>query len=388
MNVLISARVLIGAAALSVAANAQIVMSPLTGFGGADGWLAPGEEGFLTSITALGSSTTTPSAAERSIAYSANTDHLYVTTRQGGSQVMILDPYTGTQVSSLDTTGVGGGALPINSITASASGVVYASNVASPVGTNVFRLYRWADELSAPTVAFETTDLTAGRLGDTLDLIGDGLSTMLVAGESDSTGSGARNGYAILSTADGETFNGQLVTFTGTPAPAAGDFRMGITFMDRDTVIGSRGAGMRFTSFSGGTGVLDSTFTPTAPLERQMDFAIIGGVPILATLETNGNTTTPADTFSTVRLYDLTNPASPVLFTSGRTANIWDTQGTSGPGSGKVAWGKISGSQAYLYAISAHNGIQAFLVSVPEPSTAAALALAMTVAVGKRRRRA
>jgi hypothetical protein len=385
-NLFFGLRAVIVAGALGASAPAAtVVMQALSTFGG-DGWLAPGETGYLASITAMGSSTTTPSASERSIAYSANTDHLYITSRQGGVRMLVLDPYTGQEVGALDTTGVSGGALPINMVSASASGAIYASNVASPVGTNSFRIYRWADEASPPTIAFESTDITTGRMGDTLDLIGDGLSTLLVAGESDSTGSGARNGYAVLSTTDGASFSGQLVSFTGTPAPAAGDFRIGITFLDRDSVIGSKGAGIRFSSFAAGTGTLDSTFTPTVAQERPMDFAVIGGIPILATLETNGNTTTPAATFSTVRLYDLTDPASPTLLASGRTATTWETQGTSGPGTGGVAWGKISGSQAYLYAISANNGIQAFLVSVPEPTTGALLSAAMLISIKRRRR--
>ena len=87
-----------------------------------------------------------------------------------------------------------------------------------------------------------------------------------------------------------------------------------------------------------------------------------------------------------MRLYDLTDPASPMLLTSGRTATAWETQGTSGPGTGGVVWGKISGSQAYLYAISANNGIQAFLVSVPEPASSALFSAALLFLIGRRRR--
>ena len=111
-----------------------------------------------------------------------------------------------------------------------------------------------------PTLAFTTTNLTLGRLGDTLAATGSGASTRIAAGESNSSGSGARNGYAILSTADGANFTGSLVNFTNT---SAGDFRLGLTFGDANSVIGTAGSGtggtntmIRVSEFSGTTGTL------------------------------------------------------------------------------------------------------------------------------------
>ena len=55
---------------------------------------------------------------------------------------------------------------------------------------------------------------------------------------------------------------------------------------------------------------------------------------------------------------------------SGRTANSWLPQGTSGPFTGSVQWGGITGNSATLYALSTNNGIQAFTVTVIEPPPA------------------
>jgi hypothetical protein len=334
----------------------QVTMNPLTSFGG-DGWVAPLELSWLGT-----------GATERSIAFNGVTNHLLVASRNGGISIRVLDAVTGQEINSLDTTGVSGGVFALSAIGAAADGAIYACNLVSPIGASApFKVYRWPDENSGPTLAYSSTTITAGRMGDTMDVIGSGLSTMLVAGESNSTGTGPRNGYAILSTSDGVTFDGTLVTFAGAQ-PAAGDFRIGITFTDSDSVIGSQGSGgFKFTSFSGATGTFEHANVLTNTLERPMDFAVIGGLPLLATIETNGNTTTPADTFSTVRVYDLTNPSTPVLAASGRTATTYTSQGASGPFTGSVAWGQINGNTANLYALSTNNGIQAFTVSVESP---------------------
>lgn len=66
-------------------------------------------------------------------------------------------------------------------------------------------------------------------------------------------------------------------------------------------------------------------------------------------------------------VYDLTTPSTPALVAFGRTANIYHSQGTAGPGTGSVQWGKITDNSATLYALSTNNGIQAFTVTIAEP---------------------
>ena len=152
------------------------------------------------------------------------------------------------------------------------------------------------------------------------------------------------------------------------PIPANGVFKTGITFTDSDSVIGSQGSGgFNVSSFSGTTGIFEGAKVLTNTSERPMDYLMLGGKPLLATIETNGNTTSPPVTFSTVRVYDLTTPETPVLVASGRTATTYIAQGTSGGGTGAVAWGKVAGNSATLYAISALNGIQAFTVTITVP---------------------
>jgi hypothetical protein len=353
---------LITALLLPSASFAQISMVPLTGFAG-DGWLAPGEVSWLSGTT----------ATERSIAYSAVADHLYVASRNGGTFIRILDAVTGAEVitpnNGVNTSGISGGTLPLSAVAVAGDGVLYACNLSSPVsGTTPFRIYRWPNIANPPANAAGTSEITLGRMGDTLDAIGFGTGTRLVAGESNSTGSGMRNGYAIFRASKSLSFSGSLVTFPDTPAPAPGDFRIGITFTDFDSVIGSQGSGgIKFTSYIGTTGTFEGAASLTNTSERPMDYLVLGGKPLLATIETNGNAAAPPDTFSTVRVYDLTSPTAPVLAASGRTAGSWFPQGTSGPGTGSVQWGKVTGNSATLYALSTNNGIQAFTVTLAPP---------------------
>jgi hypothetical protein len=354
---------LITALTLPSASLAEISMAPLSGFAG-DGWLAPGEVSWLSGTA----------ATERSIAYSAVADHLYVASRTGGTFIRILNAATGAEVitpeNGVNTSGISGGTFPLSAVAVAGDGALYACNLCSPVsGTTPFRIYRWANVASPPANAAGTSEITLGRMGDTLDAIGFGTGTRLVAGESNSTGAGMRNGYAIFRASKTLSFSGSLVTFPDTPAPAPGDFRIGITFTDFDSVIGSQGSGgFKFTSYTGTAGTFEQAQSLTNTSERPMDYIELGGKPLLATIETNGNAAAPPDTFNTVRVYDLTNPAAPALAASGRTAGTWLPQGTSGPGTGSVQWGKVTGNSATLYALSTNNGIQAFTVTVaPTP---------------------
>ena len=80
-----------------------------------------------------------------------------------------------------------------------------------------------------------------------------------------------------------------------------------------------------------------------------MDFAVIGGLPLLAVLDSNN---------SVVTIFDITNPQAPLVMASGTT-----TTGTliaNGNGTGSVAWGAINGTSARLYAMNSNQGIQAF----------------------------
>lgn len=345
------------------AVQAQLSISPLSTFGN-NGWLYPnGVNGSTYSYLGTG-------GLERGLAF--GNDQLYLVSRNGGSNVRILDPGTGSDLGSLSTAGITGGTFAISTIGVASDGAIYGANLANPLnGTTPFKVYRWADAGAVPTVAFSSTTLTTGRLGDTLDVVGSGSSTRIVAGESNNSGTGARNGYALLTTSDGSAFSGSLVNFTSVSlgaagGTAAGDFRLGITFAGPNAVLGTQGSTgqiLRDTTTAGiylGAGVLTTT------AERPMDYTVINGTPMLATVSTGD---------SRVRIYDATDATNLRLLATTTTTS---TQANVG-GTGAVAWGTVTpnvdgSASATLYAMNSNNGIQAYVVVIPEPGT---LALAL-----------
>ena len=126
----------------------------------------------------------------------------------------------------------------------------------------------------------------AVRLGDTLDVIGSGINTRLIAGHN----TAGFNNFSIFATVDGQNFTGNPVAIPGPPTPPANAFHLGITFTDNDTVIG-RGNGNVTSvvdvdpSLASATSIATNSLAPGSTL-RPMDYTVLGnGLPIWAVLQ-------------------------------------------------------------------------------------------------------
>lgn len=354
------------------AAWAAYSINPLAGFGGADGWLAPGEGGY----TFLGTGN-----LERGLAYGNN--QLYLVSRNGGSFVRRLDALTGTDLGSpLNVTGVSGGLFAVNMVGVSGDGAIYVANMTLNSTTDPFKVYRWADDAAAPTLVYSGTPLAGARVGDSFALTGTGGTVRIAVGFNSNPSVAGNNSYAVVDPGAGTA---TAVAFGATP-PAAGDFRLGITFMAPDEVLGTQGGGtgttLRYTSFADATGtLLGSPVLGLSNAQRLLNYTVLNGVPLLAALSTGD---------STMRIYDMTVPLNPALLLAGN--NTTGTLTGNANGTGAVAWGPVThnpdgSATAALYGMSSNQGIQAFLVTVPEPSALAVFGLGAALVFGLRRSR-
>ena len=135
---------------------------------------------------------------------------------------------------------------------------------------------------------------------------------------------------------------------------------------DSSHVLGTAGSSLyRYSSYSGSSGTLiGSPAIPDpsgATADRLLAYTTLGGMSLLA-IQSIGD--------SHVSLYDASNPAAPVYLASGNTTS--GTLTANGNGTGEMAWGDtiVNGDGTFskvLYGMSSNQGIQAFLVTVPEP---------------------
>jgi len=360
----------IAAAFVSSTATAQFSMSPMTSFRG-DGWFAPGEGGY----TFLGTS-----SLERGLAY--GNGELYLVSRAGGQNIRRLDSSTGLEVGNLIMTGISVGTFPVNKVAVAADGTIYAANMVTSQNASgsPFRVYSWATVGSSPVTNYSGAPLPLARVGDsTLAVTGTGSNTRLISGFAAGGTNPGQNGYAVVNPTAGTA---DAVAFVGTP-PAIGDFRLGLTIGPGGQVWGNQGSlALRETSYSGVSGTLLGTATGLISVaERAMAYATVNGLNILATISTGD---------STVRIYNASNPLALSLLGSGN--NTTGTLTSNGNATGDVAFGAQTDNgdgttTIQLYTLSSNQGIQAFNVTVPEPTTGALLGLGISALIAMRRSR-
>jgi len=368
----------------SVAAQAA-TLAPDINFGGGDSWRAPfevlaGDSGGSDSISPglynfLGNALTNTSVnvgnLERGLAYNPTTGNLIMVSRNdvGGPAIRILSSATGADIGALQlgTDVITGGLFVKNMIGVGSDGAIYVTNLTTDATASPFKIYRWASEAATtPTLAYSGTPLAAARTGDSFDVIGAGADTRLVAG----LGNG---NFAVFDTDDGLTFTANAVTLSATPpatVPAAGEFRLGLTFQDADTVLGKANANpVNVVDLTGATtGNVTAQFSTAGISLRPMDFAVIAGRPILTMIEATNDTTTAR---SRVYAYDMSDLSLPLAQRQIAVATALPattppdpSQFANANGTGSIKFGAINGNVAEIFAMSTNNGIQKFILTV------------------------
>ena len=351
-------------------ANAQ-TLTALTTFG-SNGWLAPGSNPYVTTDN-----------SQRGLGWNPVTKNIVLPSRSGGNFVAIINGTTGIVSGTLDTTGVSGGTLAMMGAGVSDDGAIYVPNLQSGSSAlSPFKIYSWTGEsdTNAPSIAFSQVNpqTTSGafRFADAFAVYGSGTSLKFAAAGSTTgtTGGLPNNGNFMLGSLDGSNTNTIYRNIPNT-LTASNDYRLGITFVDADTVIGNQGTSAKITDFVAATTLSNTGAIVTGSIamgaaDRPLDYTVINGQALLAVVNTNS---------SLISIYDITNPAAAALLTTGSTVSGALTANANATGG--VQWGEmLTPTSQVLYAMSTNQGIQAMVFqAVPEPSTYAVMAGAFAV---------
>jgi len=352
-------------------AHSQFSLSPLSSFG-SNGWLALGTSQYVTTGN-----------FQRGMGWNPVTKNIVLPSRRGGNFVAIIDGTSGAVVKTMDTTAVSGGLLAMMGAGVSDDGEIYVPNLQS--GSNSlspFKIYKWTGEndINAPTVAFSQVNpqVVSGafRFGDSFDVYGSGTNARFAAagsgnGTNAATGTNLpNNGNFMIGTLDGSNVNTIYSAIPGT-ATAANDYRLALTFVDADTIIGNASSGSaKITDFVAaptlsGTGATISSAITIGGEDRALGYTFLGGRSLLAALNYVN---------SMVSIYDITDPAAFQLLVSNTTTSGALTFNANGTGG--VQWGEtIDSTSQVIYAMNSNQGIQAMVFSIPEPSTYALLGI-------------
>ena len=351
-------------------ANAQ-TLTALTTFG-SNGWLAPGSNPYVTTDN-----------SQRGLGWNPVTKNIVLPSRSGGNFVAIINGTTGIVSGTLDTTGVSGGTLAMMGAGVSDDGEIYVPNLQSGSSAlSPFKIYKWTGEndTAAPTTAFSMvlpqTTSGAFRYADAFAVYGSGTSLKFAAAGSTTgtTGGLPNNGNFMLGSLDGSNTNTIYRNIPNT-LTASNDYRLGITFVDADTVIGNQGTSAKITDFVAATTLSNTGAIVTGSIamgaaDRPLDYTVINGQALLAVVNTNS---------SLISIYDITNPAAAALLTTGSTVS--GVLSSNANATGGLQWGEmLTPTSQVLYAMSSNQGVQAMVFqAVPEPSTYAMMGGAFAV---------
>ena len=351
-------------------ANAQ-TLTALTTFG-SNGWLAPGSNPYVTTDN-----------SQRGLGWNPVTKNIVLPSRSGGNFVAIINGTTGIVSGTLDTTGVSGGTLAMMGAGVSDDGEIYVPNLQSGSNTlSPFKVYKWTGEndTNAPTTAFSQVNpqTTSGafRYADAFAVYGSGASLKFAAAgtTTGTTGGLPNNGNFMLGSLDGSNTNTIYRNIPNT-LTASNDYRLGITFVDADTVIGNQGTSAKITDFVAATTLSNTGAIVTGSIamgaaDRPLDYTVINGQALLAVVNTNS---------SLISIYDITNPAAAALLTTGSTVS--GVLSSNANATGGLQWGEmLTPTSQVLYAMSSNQGVQAMVFqAVPEPSTYAMMGGAFAV---------
>ena len=360
----------VNGAVTSVVAHVT-VSDPNDNYSLSQAWTAAAGDANFPYVTANGGPNT---PNERAFAFNALSNQLIVVRCPPGVttySLYVVDANTGSNLYTLNTTGIiheGGsevsGSNPIDLVGAAAAddGSLYICNESPNASggsavdpTKMFHIYRWAntDPNTAPVVVFQgdPSGQPPGineRWGDVLTVRGGGTNTEIFVNSQSGTYG------AVLKPTDASLNN--FTNFWFLEASGGGSIGRSIQFGPTNTVFEKRkGSPLVFSSYD--------TNAQTSTVILQVDSSTtLGGVAVdlphklVAGVDFVGSTTAPQKP-DAVSLYDITDPATPMLlqrynYPANQVANA-----------NVICETIISGNR--VFAMDANNGLMAFFIEPP-----------------------
>ena len=105
--------------------------------------------------------------------FAVGEEHIYVASRNGGTKLLVVNKENGALISEMNTEGMDAGLFKISDVEVSADGQVLACPLVIDANADGFVIYKWTDELAAPTRFIEFTPSVTMRLGDKFTVVGD-----------------------------------------------------------------------------------------------------------------------------------------------------------------------------------------------------------------------
>ncbi len=347
-------------------------MNPLTTFG-TNGWLAPG------AIPQLDTS-----SSQRSMAVVPTTGNLVLVDRDVtlGNNAYVISGATGSVNGTLKppSGGYSGGTFVVNGAGAGTNGSIYVGNLVTSTAST-FKVYSWASDSDFTTPANTAFSLAMSdpswgginRVGDVFTATGSGTNAKWAAAGSNSA-AGTNSTFSVGSV-NGSNISTTYTALQGT-ATASNGFRLGLSFVNETTLMGTQGSTLYTVDMTNGIPTVQSGAL-TGGAQRPIAYLEHQGNGYVATIDTNS---------SQVLIFDVNDPSNPISLVTGN--NTTGTLAANANGNGGIGWGPADGDDNYtLYAMSTNQGIQAFTVNfaaIPEPS---ALLLSLAGVTGLLRRR-
>jgi photosystem II stability/assembly factor-like uncharacterized protein len=133
---------------------------------------------------------------------------LVVSRAANNLNVRVLNPINGSEIGTLNLTGISGGTFAINDVGISDDGKIFVCNMTTNANTTAFKVYMWNSETSVPVqvINYLADASNAVRLGDKFTVIGDySTGSVVIWAASSTTGE-----YKVYKwTMSGGVFNNQ-----------------------------------------------------------------------------------------------------------------------------------------------------------------------------------